>query len=189
MDKNIRATVIGRDKAISAICVEEFDPPTWHAKLFQSSAKRHAGESLPQKAACRRPNSDALAREREGVGLVACRAPCMTPIAPSPGGAFLFWNQPPRSELCRCGTLRNHSALYPSKLGPVAAGPFLSEPDLTEQLAPRPAGRGSATGRDLPQRGLAGRVVTNRPTPHLPPGSVPADTQRVKESPGRAGAR
>ena len=24
--------------------------------------------------------------------------------------------------------------------------------------------------------------------PHLPPGSVPADTQRVKESPGRAGA-
>jgi hypothetical protein len=30
--------------------------------------------------------------------------------------------------------------------------------------------------------------MTNSPTPHLPPGSVPADTQRVKESPGRAGA-
>src|SRR5262249_26258475 len=37
----------------------------------------------------------------------------------------------------------------------------------------RPAGRGSATGRGLSLRGLAGRVVTNRPTPHLPPGSVP----------------
>jgi hypothetical protein len=54
MDKNIRATVIGRDKAISAICVEEFDPPTWHAQLIQSSAKRVMPERvMPQKAACR----------------------------------------------------------------------------------------------------------------------------------------
>jgi hypothetical protein len=31
--------------------------------------------------------------------------------------------------------------------------------------------------------------MTNRPTPHLPPGSVPADAQRDKESPGgEAGA-
>src|SRR5262245_407322 len=35
MHKNIRAAVIGRDKAISAIWVEEFDPPTWHAHLIR----------------------------------------------------------------------------------------------------------------------------------------------------------
>src|SRR5262249_61815114 len=35
MHKNIRATDIGRDKAISAIWVEEFDPPTWHAHLIR----------------------------------------------------------------------------------------------------------------------------------------------------------
>jgi putative tryptophan/tyrosine transport system substrate-binding protein len=29
--------------------------------------------------------------------------------------------------------------------------------------------------------------MANRPTQHLPPGSVPADTQRVKESPGKVG--
>jgi hypothetical protein len=33
MHKNIGAAVIGRDKAISAICVEEFDPPTRHCSL------------------------------------------------------------------------------------------------------------------------------------------------------------
>src|SRR5262249_27767508 len=33
MHKNIGAAAIGRDKAISAICVEEFDPPTWHCSL------------------------------------------------------------------------------------------------------------------------------------------------------------
>jgi hypothetical protein len=38
MDKNIRATVIGRDKAISAICVEEFDPPSWHAHEIRFNA-------------------------------------------------------------------------------------------------------------------------------------------------------
>jgi hypothetical protein len=81
MDKNIGATVIGRDKAISAICVEEFDPPTWHAQLIQSSAKRVMPERvMPQKAACRRPNSDVLAREREGGG-GAC---CMSGLTPNP---------------------------------------------------------------------------------------------------------
>jgi hypothetical protein len=35
MHKNIGATVIGRDKAISAICVEEFDPSTCHAHLIR----------------------------------------------------------------------------------------------------------------------------------------------------------
>src|SRR5262249_3161707 len=35
MHKNIGAAAIGRDKAISAICVEEFDPPTWHAHLIR----------------------------------------------------------------------------------------------------------------------------------------------------------
>jgi hypothetical protein len=38
-------------------------------------------------------------------------------------------------------------------------------------------------GPGLAQLGLAGRVVTNRPTPHLPPGSVPPDTQRVQRKP------
>jgi len=33
MHKNIGAAVIGSDKAISAICVEEFDPPTRHCSL------------------------------------------------------------------------------------------------------------------------------------------------------------
>ena len=45
---------------------------------------------------------------------------------------------------------KSFSALYPSKLGPVAAGPFLLEPDLTERVNysdgpgtwPRPAGHG-----------------------------------------------
>jgi hypothetical protein len=31
MHQNIGAAAIGRDKAISTICVEEFDSPTWHA--------------------------------------------------------------------------------------------------------------------------------------------------------------
>src|SRR5262249_10949857 len=31
MHKNIRPAASGRDKAISAIRVEEFDPPSWHA--------------------------------------------------------------------------------------------------------------------------------------------------------------
>ena len=44
------------------------------------------------KATCRRPNSDVLARERERVGLVACRAP-LPSLAPSPGGAFLSGNR------------------------------------------------------------------------------------------------
>src|SRR5262249_27291256 len=35
MHKNIGAAAIGRDKAISAICVEEFDPPTWDAHLIR----------------------------------------------------------------------------------------------------------------------------------------------------------
>jgi hypothetical protein len=30
MHENIGAPVIGRDETISAICVEEFDPPTCH---------------------------------------------------------------------------------------------------------------------------------------------------------------
>src|SRR5262249_25612229 len=33
MHKNIGADAIGSDKAISAICVEEFDPPTRHCSL------------------------------------------------------------------------------------------------------------------------------------------------------------
>src|SRR6516162_11825091 len=39
MHKNIGAAVVVRDKAISAICVEEFDPPTWHAQLIRSQRK------------------------------------------------------------------------------------------------------------------------------------------------------
>jgi hypothetical protein len=75
MHKNIGATVIGRDKAISAICVEEFDPPTWHAQLIQSSAKRVMPERvMPQKAACRRPNSDVLARESSRCGIMSHRS-------------------------------------------------------------------------------------------------------------------
>src|SRR5262249_53967442 len=35
MHKNVGAAVIGRDKAISAICVEKFDPPTWHVQLIR----------------------------------------------------------------------------------------------------------------------------------------------------------
>src|SRR5262249_40112112 len=33
MHKNIGAATIGSDKAISAICVEEFNPPTWHCSF------------------------------------------------------------------------------------------------------------------------------------------------------------
>src|SRR5215467_7561768 len=33
MHKNIGAAATGSDKAISAICVEEFDPPSWHCSL------------------------------------------------------------------------------------------------------------------------------------------------------------
>jgi hypothetical protein len=33
MHKNIGAAAIGSDKAVSAICVEEFDPPAWHCLL------------------------------------------------------------------------------------------------------------------------------------------------------------
>src|SRR5262245_1529351 len=44
MHKNVGAAVIGRDKAISAICIEEFDPPTLHVQLIRSqrSAPRPA---------------------------------------------------------------------------------------------------------------------------------------------------
>ena len=44
MHKNIGAAAIRRDKAVSAICVVEFDPPTWHAHLirFQRTAPRPA---------------------------------------------------------------------------------------------------------------------------------------------------
>src|SRR5262245_1734297 len=67
-----------------------------------------------------RPNSDVLAREREGGGV-----PHSQPLAPSPGGAFLFGTSP-RARSCPDAELSEIiSALYPSKLGPVAAGPFL----------------------------------------------------------------
>src|SRR6516165_5414615 len=48
MHKNIGAAVIGRDKAISAICVEEFDPPTWHAQLIRS--QRTAPRPAPKES-------------------------------------------------------------------------------------------------------------------------------------------
>jgi hypothetical protein len=41
---------------------------------------------------CRRPNSDVLAREREGVGR-RVSPPHDQPLAPSPGGAFLSENR------------------------------------------------------------------------------------------------
>ena len=56
MHKNIGAAAIGSDKAISAICVEEFDPPTWHCSFnpIQRTANaptRLTGRSLAQRAA------------------------------------------------------------------------------------------------------------------------------------------
>jgi len=42
-------------------------------------------------------------------------------------------------------------------------------------LAPRPAAALSRAGRDLPLAPAARGTMT-RPTPHLPPGSAPADT-------------
>jgi hypothetical protein len=40
MHKNIGALAIGRDKAVSAICVEEFHPSTWHWLLFASTGTK-----------------------------------------------------------------------------------------------------------------------------------------------------
>jgi hypothetical protein len=40
MDKNIGATAIGRDEAISTIRVEEFHPPTRHAALANDGGPR-----------------------------------------------------------------------------------------------------------------------------------------------------
>src|SRR5262249_51650983 len=53
--------------------------------------------------------------------------------------------------------------------------------------------RGNEQARDGPRLAICTRLVGRRKCPTdqrggLPPGSVPADTQRVKESPGRAGA-
>src|SRR5258707_5144402 len=43
-----------------------------------------------------------------------------------------------------------------------------------------PSRRCEATGRDWAKRATsAKRVMANRPTPHLPPGSVPADTPEM----------
>src|SRR5262249_48019916 len=53
MHKNIGAAVIGRDKAICAIRVEEFDPPTWYAQLIRS-----------QRTAPRPPRRRATATDR-----------------------------------------------------------------------------------------------------------------------------
>src|SRR5262249_40836512 len=36
MHKNVGAAIIRQDEAKPAICVEEFDPPTWHARLIRS---------------------------------------------------------------------------------------------------------------------------------------------------------
>jgi hypothetical protein len=47
----------------------------------------------------------------------------------------------------------------------------------------RPDPPRDTTGRDLPRRTGLGRVMTNQ-RGGLPPGSAPADTQRVEESPG-----
>src|SRR5262249_60965379 len=80
--------------------------------------------AMPQKAACRRPNSDVLAREREGGWGLLHVGPHSQPLAPSPGGAFLFGTSP-RARSCPDAELSEIiSALYPSKLGPVAAGAF-----------------------------------------------------------------
>src|SRR5262249_20289122 len=48
MHKNIGAAVIGRDKAICAIRVEEFDPPTWYAQLIRS--QRTAPRPAPKES-------------------------------------------------------------------------------------------------------------------------------------------
>jgi len=130
------------------------------------SEARHARRELcPKKRLAAAPIRTCWPANVKGVGLVACRAPLPT-LSPVARRGFSFWNQPPPSELSRCGTLRNHSALYPSKLGPASAGPFLSERDLTEQQAP-------------PTRGVCfdGLGLVRCLTIH-----------RDKESPGRAGA-
>jgi hypothetical protein len=98
MHKNIGPTAVGSDKAISAICVEEFDPPTGHCSLNpfnRQQAPRSPGDAatggagqtrnlnearqpkraIPQKAICCRPKSDVLAREHERVGPVESPGP------------------------------------------------------------------------------------------------------------------
>ena len=65
----------------------------------RSAQSEPCPRELYPKSDHRRPNSDVLARERDGVGLVACRAP-LPSLAPSPGGAFSSrfgaFEEPPR---------------------------------------------------------------------------------------------
>src|SRR5262245_35387173 len=41
MHKNIGAAAIGHDEAKSAICIEEFDPPSWHDINLCALQPRH----------------------------------------------------------------------------------------------------------------------------------------------------
>src|SRR5262249_61113341 len=104
---------------------EEFDPPTWHAQLIQSSGEaRHAGESYAPKSGLPPPQFGRVGPRTGGGGGLLHVGPHSQPLAPSPGGAFLFGTSP-RVRRCPDAELSEIiSALYPSKLGPVAAGPF-----------------------------------------------------------------
>jgi hypothetical protein len=112
---------------------------------------------------------------------------------PSGFNKSFMWPYPPRTRPYVVRQLRKVQRKTPQLNG---TAPLMVPP---ADLAPRRVARRTldfsvrddvawCDGPGLAQPSLAGRVVTNRPTPHLPPGSAPADTQRVKESPGRAGA-
>jgi hypothetical protein len=59
MHKNIGAAAIGSDKAISAICVEEFDPPTWHCSFSPIQRTANAPTRLTSRslAQCAAPSA------------------------------------------------------------------------------------------------------------------------------------
>jgi hypothetical protein len=133
--------------------------------LFDFSLAGSRFSSDFRRCRCRRPNSDVLARKRDGWGLLQVPQAPPSPLAPSPGGAFLCGTNPRARNLSRCGMpQRTHSAMYPSYAWPRFGGAFSLEPvaarrelscfrDQSPVTPPRPLRWGLSLSRDRRDRG------------------------------------
>src|SRR5215475_4724055 len=131
--------------------------------LFDFSLAGSHFSSDFRRCRCRRPNSDVLARKRDGGLLQVPQAP-PSPLAPSPGGAFLCGTNPRARNLSRCGMPKERIPQCTLRtLAPASAGLFLLEPvaarrelscfrDQSPVTQPRPRW-GLSLSRDRRDRG------------------------------------
>src|SRR5262245_9231250 len=115
--------------------------------LFDFSLAGSHFSSDFRRCRCRRPNSDVLARKRDGGFVASPTGPTIT-LSPVTRRGFSLWNQSPRSEFVPLrNAQRTHSAMYPSYACPRFGGAFSSGTSCRApriELLPRSKPRHSA---------------------------------------------